>query len=176
MPYFVSDVPSTGVLEQRATLALVSTNPAFDIPLPLPPNVIAVAGMHIKEPQQLPPDYQAFIDGAPRGAVLVSLGTNVRSDMMDPLKLQQFLNAFRQMPDYHFLWKFESTVDVPANVMLSEWMPQSDILAHSKVMAFITHAGLLSTQEAIWYGVPMIGIPFIYDQHQVTIDSLYHKA
>lgn len=167
LPRFTSNIPSTAELEQRATLALVSTNPALDVPLPLAPNVIAVGGLHIEETKRLPDEYESFIGAAVKGVVLFSLGTNVLSDKMDADKMQYLLDAFQQLPDYHFLWKFESVIETPKNVMLRPWMPQSDILAHPKVMAFITHAGLLSTQEAIWHGVPMIGIPFIYDQHQV---------
>lgn len=168
LPRMGSNVPSTAELERRAILALVSTNPALDVPIPLPPNVIAVAGLHIEEPKRLPTEYEAFINASAKGAILFSLGTNVRSDMMEPAKLQALLDAFRQLPDYHFLWKFEGDVETPPNVMLRHWMPQSDILAHPKVRAFFTHAGLLSTQEAVWYGVPLIGMPFIYDQHQVS--------
>lgn len=38
------------------------------------------------------------------------------------------------------------------------------ISAHEKLKLFITHGGLLSTIEAIHFGVPIIGIPVFGDQ------------
>ena len=39
-----------------------------------------------------------------------------------------------------------------------------NIPAHPNTHLFITHAGLLSTQESIYHGVPMIDIPIFGDQ------------
>lgn len=36
---------------------------------------------------------------------------------------------------------------------------------HKNIRAFITHGGGMGTQEAIYCGVPMIGIPLFGDQH-----------
>lgn len=103
-----------------------------------------------------------------------------------------FLSAFAQFPDYNFLWKYEKPIvdfELPKNVFIRPWLPQSDILNHTKVKAFITHSGKgylcfccestifdfffctstgsLSTFESIWRGVPMVGVPFAFDQHGV---------
>lgn len=55
-------------------------------------------------------------------------------------------------------------VPVPENVVLRKWLPQQDILGHPNIRLFISHAGLLSTQQSIYHGVPTIYFPFYFDQ------------
>ncbi|XP_057580979.1 UDP-glucuronosyltransferase 2A1-like [Hippopotamus amphibius kiboko] len=51
------------------------------------------------------------------------------------------------------------------NCVLYEWIPQNDILGHPKTRAFITHFGTNGIYEAIYHGVPMVGVPMFGDQH-----------
>lgn len=48
------------------------------------------------------------------------------------------------------------------------------ILDHPNIKAFITHGGLLSVTEAVYYGVPFIGIPAYGDQ-EYNIANAVHK-
>lgn len=46
---------------------------------------------------------------------------------------------------------------------------------HPNVKAFITHGGLLSITEAIYYGVPFIGIPAFGDQGYNVAYAVHRK-
>lgn len=175
---FGPTLPYVGSLELKTKIALVNSHPAIDYPEPLSPNVIAVGGLQVRPtPDQLPEDIEDFIRSSRKAAVLFALGTNVRSDMLGLDKQQALLEAFGRMPEYNFLWKFESDYQwpagaIPRNVLIRSWLPQNDILAHPKVKAFITHAGTLSTHEATWHAVPMVAIPFFVDQVRNSFKSM----
>jgi UDP:flavonoid glycosyltransferase YjiC (YdhE family) len=102
--------------------------------------------------------------------VLFSLGTNVRSDTLGEERISMILKALTRLDKYKFLWKFETKeklpIALPKNVRIQAWMPQNDILAHPNTKLFISHCGLLSTQESLWYGVPVLGFPVFADQPQ----------
>lgn len=81
--------------------------------------------------------------------------------------VEAFLISFAKLEE-RVIWKWElndSSMVVPNNVKLVAWLPQQDILGHQAIRAFITHGGLLSTEEAVYHGVPIIGIPMFGDQH-----------
>jgi hypothetical protein len=46
------------------------------------------------------------------------------------------------------------------------------LTAHPKVKLFMTHGGLLSTQEAIYTGVPIVGIPIFGDQRMNVLRAV----
>lgn len=163
------DAPSAKDLQKSIRLLFINNNPLIQYKEPQMPNVIPVGGMQIRKPKPLPEDLNQIVSDAKNGFILFSLGSNARSDTLGPDRIREILTAMKALPQYRFLWKFESDesklpMKVPDNVFIRAWMPQNDLLAHPNIKLFITHSGLLSTQEAIWNGVPIIGFPLFADQ------------
>lgn len=88
-------------------------------------------------------------------------------------KLEAFVESFRALKQ-KVLWKYEddSIKNLPSNVMVRKWLPQSDILAHPNVVLFVTHGGVFGTQEGLYRSVPMLMIPFYGDQFRNSIKSV----
>ena len=57
----------------------------------------------------------------------------------------------------------KSALSAP-NIRFLEWAPQNDVLGHSSVKAFVTHAGSNSVYEAAFHGKPVVCIPVMGDQ------------
>ncbi|XP_063703722.1 UDP-glucosyltransferase 2-like [Culicoides brevitarsis] len=165
------DLPTLETLQSEVGLALVNVHPAVEQTFPLPPNMIPVGGLQVRDPKPLDPPIKTFIESGKEGTVLFSLGTNVKSEMLDTKTKEMFIKVFAELPQYNFLWKYESdlTIPLPKNVMIRPWLKQSDILAHENLKAFISHCGLMSTQEATWRGIPVVGMPFFADQRRNAV-------
>lgn len=159
-------LPKVADLERQVSVILLNSHAPLTSTRAKVPGLIQVGGLHIKEPKPLPSDLQKFLDDAHEGAIYFSLGTNLRSADMPKDKLSAILAVFRSLKQ-RIVWKYEDELvkDLPSNVMIKSWLPQSDILAHPNVKVFITHGGLLGTQEGVHRAVPMLGIPIYCDQH-----------
>jgi MGT family glycosyltransferase len=102
--------------------------------------------------------------GDDRRVLLVSLGTlfNGRLDVFRSC-LEAFADSGWQV--VMAVGKRVNPADlgpIPPNVEVHPSIPQLAVLASAS--AFITHAGMASCSEALWFGVPTIAIPQAVDQ------------
>ncbi|XP_063915247.1 UDP-glycosyltransferase UGT5-like isoform X2 [Zophobas morio] len=162
---FGDDIPPLKKLKGHISLLLSNHDLLLNYPQALTPNIIPVGGLHIASTKELPKELESVLDGAKNGVIVFSLGSNLRSNLLDKKVQRSLLEAFSKLSEI-VVWKFESEIgDLPKNVIVRKWLPQNDILAHPNVKLFIGHGGALSTQEAIYHGVPMVCIPCYLDQN-----------
>jgi glucuronosyltransferase len=145
-------------------IALVFQNSLTTVK-PVLPNMVDLHSMHVYPPKTLPEgEMKNFLDASQNGVIFMSLGSFARSKDLDSRVIDTLTKTFASLR-YDVLWKFEDHLHNKSNnVMVANWLPQSDILAHQNLKLFITHGGLMSTQEAIDREVPMIVFPITYDQ------------
>ncbi|SFI70940.1 MULTISPECIES: macrolide family glycosyltransferase [unclassified Bacillus (in: firmicutes)] len=60
----------------------------------------------------------------------------------------------------------EQLGDIPDNFIVRNYLPQLDILRQTDV--FISHCGMNSTSESLYFEVPLVMLPFINDQHTIA--------
>ncbi|KAB7501964.1 2-hydroxyacylsphingosine 1-beta-galactosyltransferase [Armadillidium nasatum] len=151
--------------------------PAFAIiNRPMSPSVVYVGGIHIKEPQPLPQELADWLDGSgEEGFIFFSLGTVIKAEHLKQEHISSILKVFGSLKQ-RILWKWNSEIkNLPSNVKISSWLPQQDILAHRKIRLFISHGGLFGSQEAMYFEVPVLGMPVFLDQH-MNIDEIVSQG
>ncbi|KAB0792744.1 hypothetical protein PPYR_14703 [Photinus pyralis] len=163
--YFGPNYPPLKSIMDNTSMLFVNTDPVFYKVRPLMPVVIQIgSGTHIQAPRPLPKELKVMLDNATNGFIYFALGSNVESRGI-PLETRRvIIETFSELP-YTVLWKFESDLpNKPENVFTSKWIPQQDVLRHPNIKLFITQGGMQSSEEALYSGVPIIGMPFFGDQ------------
>ncbi|KAK9877423.1 hypothetical protein WA026_018536 [Henosepilachna vigintioctopunctata] len=169
---YLPDAPPLEDIQNNISLILMNSHFSIERPRCFVPNMIPIGGFHTQKVEKLPEDIQEFLDNAQHGAVLFSFGTNVMIGSIEKKKLQIFLEGFAKISPVKVLLKSEIHLpNAPQNVLVRKWVPQNDVLAHLKIQAFITHGGLGGITEAVFHGVPMLGIPFFGDQKANVLSS-----
>ncbi|OWK13806.1 hypothetical protein Celaphus_00017441, partial [Cervus elaphus hippelaphus] len=103
------------------------------------------------------------------GVVVFTLGSMIRN--LSEEKSNVIASALAQIPQ-KVLWRYtgKKPETLGANTRLYKWIPHNDLLGHPKTRAFVTHCGTNGIYEAIYHGVPIVGIPMFGDQH----DNIAH--
>ncbi|XP_004622051.1 UDP-glucuronosyltransferase 2B31-like [Sorex araneus] len=148
----------------KADFWLIRTYWDFQFPHPILPNFEFVGGLHCKPAKPLPKEMEEFVQSSgENGVVVFTLGSMVSN--MPEERANVIASALAQIPQ-KVLWRFDGKKPdtLGANTRLYKWIPQNDLLGHPKTKAFITHGGTNGIYEAIYHGVPMVGIPLFLDQ------------
>lgn len=160
--------PTLQQVRQNVSLVLLNQHVTLNFPQPYAPNMIEVGGIHINrdDPKPLPENLRTFIEGAEHGVVYFSMGSIIQGSQLPVTMRDDLLRAFGKLKQ-RVLWKWD-ILDLPGkpeNVLVQNWFPQDDILAHPNVKLFVTHGGLLGMSEAVYHGLPVLGIPVFGDQY-----------
>jgi len=159
------NAPPLKELVRNISLTMVNNQAALSYPVPLAPTVLEVGGLHITPGKPIPADLKKWLDDSPNGFVYFSMGSNLKASDMPKEKIDIFLTAFRSLRQKVLVkWDAKIPENAPANCKFEPWLPQQEVLNHPKAVVFITHGGLLSTQESVYHGVPVVGIPIFGDQ------------
>ena len=101
--------------------------------------------------------------------------TSLKNDQIQELanglerSMEKFLWVMHEVEEnskikrFHDLEKFEERVK-GRGIIVRDWAPQLEILAHSSIGGFISHCGWNSCIESISMGVPIVAWPIQYDQ------------
>jgi glucuronosyltransferase len=107
---------------------------------------------------------------AEHGVIIFTMGFNFDTAVVPPERIAAILNAFSRLPQ-RIVMKLDSSVpssvSIPTNVLVKSFVPQQEVLSHPKTVLFFTHCGMHGVMEAIWNGVPMVGMPVFIDQGDV---------
>lgn len=160
-------------LERSADIWMVRSDFVFEFPRPTMPNVVYIGGFQCTKSRPLPDELEAFMQSSgEHGVVVMSLGTLVSAL---PYEVTEAIAAaFAHLPQ-KVVWRFtgEKPSSLGNNTLLLKWLPQNDLLGHPKTRAFVAHGGTNGMYEAIYHGVPVLGLPLIFDQfdnlHRLTV-------
>ncbi|XP_063314818.1 UDP-glucuronosyltransferase 2C1-like isoform X5 [Pelobates fuscus] len=148
----------------KAEIWLIRTYWDFEYPRPTLPNFEFVGGLHCKPANPLPEEMEKIAESSGENGIIVfSLGSMVKN--LTEERSNIIAAALSQLPQ-KVIWRYSGKKPdtLGENTYMFEWIPQNDLLGHPKTKAFITHGGTNGIYEAIYHGVPMVGIPLFADQ------------
>ncbi len=92
------------------------------------------------------------------------------------------ISAFKRLgPNHHILWKLPDSQRallpprelLPTNLRIEDWIPsQLSVLAHPNVRVFLTHGGGNGFHEGIYFGKPLLVMPFWLDCFDFAVRAI----
>lgn len=147
-----------------ADIWLMRNDFVFEFPRPTMPNIVYIGGFQCKPSKPLSAELEEFVQSSgDHGVIIMTLGTLVGELPQDTA--EEIAAAFAQLPQ-KVVWRYlgQKPANLGNNTLLVNWLPQNDLLGHPKTRVFVAHGGTNGVQEAIFHGVPIVGLPLFFDQ------------
>lgn len=148
----------------------------LEYPRPLAANQVLLGPGSPRPPHTIEqPQVAAFVEGATAGLVLVAFGTSFQfNSWLSLVDYQELSAAFASLAPVRVLWHINTQVLPPnvdadklplgSNTLLVPQVDYNDVLGHTNARVFVSHCGLHSIYEAAYHGVPVVGVPFMFEQ------------
>ncbi|XP_077574898.1 2-hydroxyacylsphingosine 1-beta-galactosyltransferase [Stigmatopora nigra] len=162
-------------LVRGSQMWMLCTDLALEFPRPTLPHVVYIGGILTRPANPLPKEFELWVnDTAENGFVVVSFGAGVKYLSHDIA--HKLAGALARLPQ-QVIWRFsgERPSNIGNNTKLVDWMPQNDLLGHPNIRAFLSHGGLNSIFEAMYHGVPVVGVP-LFGDHYDTMTRVTAKG
>lgn len=151
-------------------ITFINSNEIMEKPRPIHHRIQYIGGINLKTPKPLHKDLDELLSRSENGTIIFSFGTQVPGKVYPRFVVKNFMKVFKKYPEYTFLWKYdvqpgeEKMFKEAENVVLLDWLPQTDLLYDPRVIGFISHVGMNSFNEVSYAGKPIIAIPLFADQ------------
>ena len=129
---------------------------------------------------QLPQHIVEWLSGRdPKSVVYVSMGTTA---ILTSTQAEMIVNGATQA-NFSVVWSLRKTNQHILehmtfdrdSVLIADWLPQVTILRHPSIHSAVLHGGLGGIQEALSSGVPILVIPFLFDQLDNGVRVKYYN-
>ncbi|KAE9552641.1 hypothetical protein FO519_004154 [Halicephalobus sp. NKZ332] len=172
--HYGQDFPDVTKIIRQSPLVFTMIDELIDFPRPVFNKNINVGGLGMSTSSKaLSEPFKTEIKKGKNGTVFFSLGSNVDTTFISYSIKKNFLDAFSEFPDYHFIVKLDKGDSEGLeyarkirNVYVTHWAPQNELLQESELKLFITHGGYNSILEVGYAGKPCLLIPVMFDQHR----------
>lgn len=161
--YFGSDVHYMELF-QSADIWLMRNDFTLEFPRPTMPNIVYMSGFQCKPSKPLSKELDDFVQSSgEHGVIVMTLGTLV-AKLPEDIS-EDIAAAFAQLPQ-KVIWRHKGKRPsaLGNNTLVLDWLPQNDLLGHPKTRVFVAHGGTNGIQEAVYHGVPLVGLPLMFDQ------------
>ena len=154
---------------------LINTVLGFDYPKTRPPLAHYTGPMLMHSYPPLQPELLEWLQGKQtRSVVYISMGSTAE---LTPELGKSILHGVITQYNYSVVWALrESNRDIlkdlvinQERVFLAEWVSQVTLLQHETIAMAILHCGLGGVQEALYNKVPVICVPYGYDQFETAL-------